>query len=241
MGGQSILFGLRADGEEFPIEASISQLPEHDSKVYTVILRDVTERLRVQHALDRSQRELAEASAALVRSEARLSGVIATASDAIITVDETQRVVLVNAAAETVFHCGPGEMIGLPLDRFIPQRHGAAHRAHIERFSATGVTARRMGGQLILSGLRADGEEFPIEASISQLAEEGGGKLYTVILRDVTDRKRVQDALNSPIANCKSYPRLCYRSARKSANALPESCTTTSGSYWPRCAWIWRY
>jgi PAS domain S-box-containing protein len=194
MGGQSILFGLRANGEEFRIEASISQLIERDSKVYTVILRDVTERLRIQGALDRSQKELSQAVAALVRSEGRLSGIIATASDAIITVDETQHIILVNSVAETVFRCRPGEMVGLPLARFIPQRHRAAHRGYIKRFGATGATARTMGGQSILSGLRADGEEFPIEASISQLAEERG-RLYTVILRDITERKRMQDAL----------------------------------------------
>jgi two-component system sensor kinase len=107
--------------------------------------------------------------------------------DAIITVDQRQHVVLFNAAAERIFRCPAAEAIGSPLDRFIPERFRAAHRAHIEHFGATGGTVRRMGGEIVLYGVRADGEEFPIEASISQ-ARVHGRKLFTVVLRDVTRR-----------------------------------------------------
>ncbi len=114
--------------------------------------------------------------------------------DAIITVDEGQNIVLFNAAAEKIFRCTAASALGGALERFIPERFRPAHRSHIERFGATGVTTRMMGARLALSGLRADGEEFPIDASISQVMIEGR-KLYTVILRDITERKRVEDAL----------------------------------------------
>jgi len=181
MGANAVLWALRAGGDEFPIEASISQHVDGRRKFYTVILRDVSERLR--------------AATRLEQSEARLRGILDSAMDAIITVDEAQRVVLLNNAAETMFGWTRDEALGAPLDRFIPERFRGAHAAHVRRFGETGVTTRRMGGSLrIVTGLRRDGAEFPIDASISQI-EESGKRLYTVILRDVTARFEAEEAL----------------------------------------------
>jgi PAS domain S-box-containing protein len=130
-------------------------------------------------------------TAALRESEVRLEAIMRSAMDAIITIDADQRIVLCNLAAEKMFGCTPDQAIGAPLDRFIPERFHAAHRAHIERFGRTGETSRRMGLQTALWALRADGTEFPIEASISQ-ATVGGRKLLTVILRDITERTRAE-------------------------------------------------
>jgi two-component system sensor kinase len=124
----------------------------------------------------------------------RLESIIQSAMDPIITVDEEQKIVLFNAAAETTFRCPARDALGTSLDRFIPERYRAAHRRHMEQFVATGITMRRMGGDLVLSGLRADGEEFPIEASISQVSVSGR-KLLTVVLRDITDRQRAKQEL----------------------------------------------
>ncbi|MDH4173751.1 MAG: PAS domain-containing sensor histidine kinase [Betaproteobacteria bacterium] len=121
--------------------------------------------------------------------EARVGGIVESAMDPIITVDAAQTIVLFNRAAELAFRCSRSEAVGAPLERFIPQRFRAAHRAHVERFSHTGVTNRRMGDLSTLWALRADGEEFPIEASISQ-AGEPGERHFTVILRDVTQRRQ---------------------------------------------------
>ena len=119
--------------------------------------------------------------------KARLDAIVRSAMDAIITVDGNQRVVLFNAAAEKMFACSASRAIGVPLDRFIPERFRAMHRAHIERFTRTGETSRRMGMQTALWALRSDGTEFPIEASISH-ATIAGQQLLTVILRDITER-----------------------------------------------------
>ena len=180
MGSQSVLRGLRADGSEFPIEASISQHVEDGRKLFTVILRDVTERLKAEEQLG--------------RSEARLRGILESAMDAIITVDENQRVVLFNKAAEEVFLCPREEAVGAPLDWFIPERFRGNHRQLVEQFGRTGAASRRMGHARVVMGLRRNGQEFPIEASISQVTE-GGQRLYTVILRDVTERVRAEEAL----------------------------------------------
>jgi len=119
--------------------------------------------------------------------------------DAIITVDYQQRIVLFNAAAERMFRCAAAEAIGQSIERFLPQRFRAAHGAHIRSFAETGVTNRAMGTLGALWAVRADGEEFQIEASISQV-ESGGKKLFTVILRDVTERKQAEEKLTAQAA-----------------------------------------
>ena len=120
--------------------------------------------------------------------------IVDSAMDAIITVDREQRIVLFNRAAEAMFGCARELALGDRLDRFIPARFRDAHRSHIERFGTTGETRRRMGENMVLWALRADGSEFPIEASISH-AGGPGERLFTVILRDVTQRKAQEDAL----------------------------------------------
>jgi PAS domain S-box-containing protein len=134
------------------------------------------------------------AGAAHTESETRLAGIIASAMDAIITVDESHRVVVFNAAAEKMFGIATNEALGKPLDRFIPERFRSAHREHIRDFGRTNVTKRAMGRLNSLFGIRSGGEEFPIEASISQV-EVGGRKLFTVILRDITDKRRAETQL----------------------------------------------
>jgi len=128
---------------------------------------------------------------ALRESEARFSGMITSAMDAVIAVDAAQRIVQFNPAAEQMFGCAAAQALGSPLDRFIPARFREAHRRHIEGFGNTGVTNRRMGALGALRGLRASGEEFPIEASISHM-ETRGQQLFTVILRDVTEREQTE-------------------------------------------------
>ena len=181
MGVQTVVAGLRASGEEFPVEASISQITQDGKKLFTVILRDIAERVAAEQSL--------------ARSEARFRGILDSAMDAIITVDDSQKIVLFNAAAEAVFGCPRDQAIGAPLSWFIPERFRKDHGEHIRRFGETGASARRMGAQRIVTGLRRSGEEFPIDASISHIAEASGAKFYTVILRDVTERVRAEQAL----------------------------------------------
>jgi PAS domain S-box-containing protein len=138
--------------------------------------------------------ETARMRDALDEATTRLGAIVETAMDPIITVDDAQRIVLFNRAAEQAFGCARGEAIGAPLERFIPQRFRVAHRRHVEAFGRTGTTNRRMGENIVLWALRADGSEFPIEASISQTGM-GKGHFYTVILRDIARRKEFEDAL----------------------------------------------
>jgi PAS domain S-box-containing protein len=124
----------------------------------------------------------------------RLAGIIESAMDAIITIDEEQKIVLFNATAELIFGCSRNEAIGSSLSRFIPGRFRARHIEHVRLFGETGITSRRMTSPGALMGLRRSGEEFPIDASISHVMVHGR-KYYTVIVRDVTERTRAEEAL----------------------------------------------
>jgi PAS domain S-box-containing protein len=136
--------------------------------------------------IDVTDRKLVEE--ALRESEARLAGLIDSAMDAVVAVDAEQRIMLFNPAAEQMFGCAASDVLGSSLDRFIPTSLREKHRQHIEDFGATGATSRRMGALGTLSGVRTSGDEFPIEASISHLTV-AGQKSFTVILRDITERK----------------------------------------------------
>jgi PAS domain S-box-containing protein len=120
------------------------------------------------------------------------TSIIAAAMDAIITTDDQQCILMFNAAAEKLFRCSAAEALGKPLARFIPQRLHGVHGGHIQRFGEAGVNGRTMGAMGALWAVRADGEKFQIEASVSQI-ESMGRNLFTVILRDVTERKRAEE------------------------------------------------
>jgi PAS domain S-box-containing protein len=167
----------RKDGSVFAAEVIATMMPDGN---LLGMIRDITERKQAEEKLRKSQEQLA--------------GVIGSAMDAIITIDDEQRIILFNSAAERMFLFPSENAIGKPLDRFMPKRFRPTHKAHIEDFGRTHVTKRAMGSLGAIFGLRADGEEFPIEASISQLESEGR-KFYTVILRDITERKRTEEAL----------------------------------------------
>lgn len=130
----------------------------------------------------------------LRRAEVQVSTVLEAAMDAVITVDEEQNVVLFNQAAEKIFQRPREQVLGQPLEMLLPARLRQAHRGYVEHFGATGATSRRMGENSVLVGLRADGEEFPVEASISKSGEPGG-HVFTAILRDISQRVRTEQAL----------------------------------------------
>lgn len=146
-------------------------------------------------ALERRDAELGEKLAqsidAQLVSGARLAGIVDSAMDAIISIDSEQRILLFNTAAESLFRCSAAEVVGSGLERFLPAAARSAHKSYVQSFGKTGVTSRSMRSLGTLTAVRADGEEFPIEASISQV-EVGGQKVFTVILRDISERLRAE-------------------------------------------------
>jgi PAS domain S-box-containing protein len=120
-----------------------------------------------------------------------LEAVVASAMDAIVAVDAEQRVVLFNPAAELMFGCDAPEALGSKLDRFLPRQFRNAHRHFVSAFMTTGDTSRAMGHLRPLAARRADGHEFPIEATISQVSIDG--KTFgAAIVRDISARQQAE-------------------------------------------------
>lgn len=152
-----------------------------DSKKYAGKLEEeIAQRVGVEHELSDSQ--------------AQLAAIIRSAMDAIITVDSDNRIVMFNHSAENMFRCSEAEVMGQSVDRFLPADFRARHFEEMSSFAETGVATRTLGAARAITGLRCDGEEFRLEASISQI-EVADQKLYTVILRDTTERKRAEQKL----------------------------------------------
>ncbi|HEY7235064.1 MAG TPA: PAS domain S-box protein [Gemmatimonadaceae bacterium] len=177
---------VRKDGSLVDVMLSASVLRAQDgaARYYIKQAEDITARKR---ALD-----------ALRLSEAKFSGIVSIAADAIISVERDQRITIFNEGAERIFGYAKDEVIGTTLDRLIPERFRAAHRDHFAGFAAGEESARTMGERREIFGLRKNGEEFPAEASISKVSVNGA-MLLSVVLRDVTSRKSVEEALRRAV------------------------------------------
>jgi PAS domain S-box-containing protein len=121
---------------------------------------------------------------------------VSTAADAIISIDSEQRIQLFNDGAERIFGYARDEVIGQPLSVLLPERYRSAHAGYISRFGSVGSAARPMGERSEIFALHKNGQEFAAEASISHV-EIGGERIYTAVLRDVSERKRMLDMLAS--------------------------------------------
>ena len=109
--------------------------------------------------------------------------------DAIVGVDENQRIILFNPAAEKMFGRTTQDVLGRPLSMLIPERYRAAHHADVREFRQSNVASRAMAPLTAITGLHADGTEFPIESTISQTVVNGKSQ-QTAVLRDVTETRR---------------------------------------------------
>ena len=173
---------IRKDGSRFWATVIITPLLRDDGHLmgFSKVTRDITERRRIEQAMK--------------EEEARLAAVIGSAMDAVITVDENQIITLFNPAAEQMFGYSAELVLGRPLDKLIPERFRASHASHIQKFTDTNISRRRMGALIPIYGLRSNSQEFPIEASISQ-ARIRGQVILSVILRDISERNRTEEVL----------------------------------------------
>lgn len=156
--------------------------------------------------------------------------ILQIAADAIVTVDEAQRVVHFNRGAEIIFGYQQSEVLGLPLALLLPNRFRDAHIHHVENFGHSAESARLMGHRREVFGLRRDGSEFPAEASILKLDSSHGRRLYTAVVRDVTERKRVDQQqrflaeVSATMARSLEYAETLESVVRLPVPALGDAC-----------------
>jgi PAS domain S-box-containing protein len=178
MGADLELFGLRKDKTEFPIEISLSPIQAGDGLLVCTAIRDITDRKRI---------------------EERLRRLLDSAPDAMVIAGNDGRIVLVNSQTEKLFGYKREELLGQPVEVLVPERFWNHHRAHRDSYMIN-PQVRAMGAGSELYGLKKDGTEFPVEISLSpQQTDEG--VLVSSTIRDITERKRVDDALRRSEAN----------------------------------------
>jgi len=170
---------------------------------YSVTGLDVTKLRQVEeklwHYRTDLEEQISQRSLELVDSRSRLAGIVDSAEDAIISVDSNQQITLFNHGAEKTFGYLNNEVEGRHLSMLIPKRFHNLHRKHVKHFGKSGLVSKRMNDRSEITGKKKDGTEFLAEANISQV-EILGEKIYTVVLRDISERrifeKRLRDSLS---------------------------------------------
>lgn len=180
---------------------AVTRLGRGDLSARTGLAGDAGELGQLARRFDEMADALEGSEALLHQTEAerwlgvtRLANIVNTATDAIVSIDSQQRIVLFNPSAEQTFGYRAEEVIGQPLDLLLPTRFAAAHHRHVQEFGAAPETGRLMGNRGELAGRRKDGSEFPVEATISKVVTDGQ-IVHTAILRDITERKRAEDEI----------------------------------------------
>ncbi len=167
-------------------------------RISNPIMRNLEERsANLRRTNEKLQKEIEErnlAEKALRESEERLSRILESAMDAIITIDNTRSVVFFNEAAEKTFRCPAADVIGEPIDRFLSKKVSVLLSNEQHASSKPNNTDYNFWIPEGLTAIRADGEEFPIEGTISEV-EVAGQKLHTIILHDIDERKKAEEKL----------------------------------------------
>lgn len=172
--------GIGCDGRKIPLRVRISKAVIAAKQYHLLVIQDISDHTHTLEELEVLQN--------------RLSHIVEAAEDAIISIDDNQRITLFNYGAEKMLGYSAAEVLGRPLAILMPERFRERHAAHVARFGMNSDQIRRMGERGEIVARRRSGEEFIAEASIVKF-ETNGRRCFTAVLRDVSERKRREAAL----------------------------------------------
>lgn len=164
------------------LEEKVVERTRELAGVNQALVSEITERMQTEQALR--------------LSEGQLAGILDIAEDAIIVIEEDRTIALYNQGAVKLFGYDPDEVMGESIDRLLPERLRDEHAQHINAFAHSPDAVRRPAQRREVMCVRKDRTEFPAEASISKLALDHK-IMFTVILRDMSDRVRTERQLRS--------------------------------------------
>ncbi len=179
----------RKDDSDILIQGFVSKLfnPEKVCIGIVSINRDLTKTKSIED-------KLKDQEFTILENKNRLLGIIESAMDGIISINKNHEIILINPTAIKIFGYTTEEILGQSINKLIPERFHSVHSMHIDGFGKTGVTTRSMNALGVVVGRKSNGDEFPVEASISQI-EIGKEKIFTIILRDISDKKIIEQQI----------------------------------------------
>jgi len=173
------LYGLRKDGTEFPVDIMLSPIETAEGRVTFSVIRDISERKRMEEALR--------------QSEQQLRALFEFSPDAIIASDQEGQITQANARVESFFGYTRAELLGQSIDVLVPERFRRSHPAHRKDYSDQ-ARVRPMGNGLELYGRRKDGSEFPADIMLGPV-ETAEGRMVLSVIRDLTEKREAEEAL----------------------------------------------
>ena len=185
---------LKQIGDQIGVALSQAQLLDN---LEGLVSQRTAELSTTNNLLQLEIAERKQTEAALRENQKKLTGILDNADEAIISIDEQQRIQLFNLGAEHIFGYQAQEIVGQPLDILLPQVFRQVHRQHVQKFGNSAEQSRQMAERSSgVFGRRKNGEEFPAEASIAKL-QTREGMLFTVVLKDITERLQTQEKLRA--------------------------------------------
>jgi len=171
-----------------------SKLPQLVLIAGTLLMLLLAGSAQVHHQLIKENKQRQKAEQALRASQARFAGILEISASAVISTDDQQRITIFNHAAETMFQYRAAEVLGQSLDILVPRAFREMHRRHFAQFAQSDLKNLLMSARAPVSGLRKDGTEFTMAASISKL-ELNGERTFTILCNDITEQVRAAEDL----------------------------------------------
>lgn len=187
IGNDREVIGLRKDGTTFPMDLAIGEMVIDGRQMFTGIVRDISERKQIEQMRNEATQQASD-------RQARISAVLETVVDGIITIDNRGKIETFNRAAEKIFGYTSTEITGINVKSLMPAPFREEHDGYLKNYRETG-DAQVIGNDREVVGRRKDGTTFPMDLAIGEMVIDGQ-QMFTGIVRDISERKEIERMKN---------------------------------------------